>query len=142
MHRYAESFERLRDRADAAPQRPTAFLATLGPLAEHAPRAGFVTTLLATGGIAATEPGPLADAAAITAAYRAAPSPVAVVCGAEKRYAASASEAITALREAGATRVLLAGAKLAGDTQPDGFLGVGIDAVSALTELLDTLGVS
>ncbi|WP_127783884.1 methylmalonyl-CoA mutase small subunit [Rhodococcus sp. X156] len=146
--RYAAAFERLRDRSDAhlaaTGSRPTAFLATLGPIAEHNVRAGFITNLLASGGIAVVNPGPLDSADAVRAAFAAAESPVAVVCGTDKRYGADGSAAVAALREAGAGQVFVAGAKKGfadNEHQPDGFLGVGINAVTALTGLLETLGV-
>ncbi|GAB2912413.1 methylmalonyl-CoA mutase small subunit [Rhodococcus aerolatus] len=143
VHRYAERYEALRDRADAhaaaTGTRPTVLLAPLGPLAEHAARTGFVTTLLAAGGIAAHDPGPDATVEELAATGHLA---VVVVCGSEKRYATEAAGTITALRGAGAGRVLLAGARLDGDTQPDGNLSAGTDAVAALTDLLDHLGVS
>jgi len=146
--RYAEAFERLRDRSDAhlaeTGARPTAFLATLGPIAEHTVRAGFATNLLATGGIAHLNPGPLDSAEAVAAAYTEADSPLAVVCGSDKRYGAAGSAAVQALHEAGAKQVFVAGAPKSfadAEHQPDGFLGVGIDAVAALTGLLETLGV-
>jgi methylmalonyl-CoA mutase len=47
-YRYGAAFEAMRRDAPAAP----AFLATLGPVAEHTARAGFAANLLAAGGIA------------------------------------------------------------------------------------------
>ena len=53
----AEPFERLRDRSEAHLEqtgaRPSVFLATLGPLAEHTARADFARNLFAAGGIEA-----------------------------------------------------------------------------------------
>ena len=48
------------------------------------------------------------------------------------------------MRAAGVRKVLLAGtekavADLDGDRRPDGFLSLGIDAVAALTDILDLL---
>ncbi|MEO9222842.1 MAG: methylmalonyl-CoA mutase small subunit [Mycobacteriaceae bacterium] len=146
--RYAETFEQLRDRSDAhladTGSRPMALLATLGPIAEHNLRAGFIVNLLAAGGIAAIKPGPLEDPSAISAAYTDADTPVAIVCGSDKRYGTAGSEAVKALRDAGAKQVFVAGsARTFGDHehQPDGFLGAGDDAVAALTGLLESLGV-
>ncbi len=67
---------------------------------------------------------------------------VAVLCGTDKRYGESAAAAVAELRAAGIAKVLLAGPEKAvadatGDSRPDGFLTARIDAVSALTELLD-----
>ncbi len=146
--RYAAQFEQLRNRSDAhlatAGTRPTVLLATLGPIAEHNVRAGFITNLLAAGGIVAVNPGPLDSPKAISSAFTAADSPVAIVCGTDKRYATAGSDAVQALRDAGAAGILVAGAKKAfpeHEHQPDGFLGVGVNAVAALTGLLETQGV-
>ena len=146
--RYAAQFEQLRNRSDAhlaaTGARPTVLLATLGPIAEHNACAGFITNLLAAGGIAGITPGPLDSAEAIAKAFTETHTPVAIVCGTDKRYAASGSDAVHALRDAGAEHVFVAGAEKTfadHEHQPDGFLGVGIDAVAALTGLLETLGV-
>lgn len=143
--RHAEPFETLRDRSDAhlaaTGSRPTVLLAPLGSLAEYTPRTTFTTNLLGAGGVGVVDPGPGADLAAAVADTG---SPVAVVCGTDKRYATEAGDTVAALRAAGVTRVLLAGtekavADLEGDRRPDGFLSLGIDAVAALTDILDLL---
>lgn len=145
--RYAAAFEALRDRSDAflaaGGARPTALLAPLGSVAEHNVRTTFASNLLASGGIDAVNPGPLeVGAEAISAAVKASGATVAVLCGTDKRYGESAAAAVAELRAAGITKVLLAGPEKAvadatGDSRPDGFLTARIDAVSALTELLD-----
>lgn len=145
--RYAAAFEALRDRSDAflaaEGSRPTALLAPLGSVAEHNVRTTFASNLLASGGIDAVNPGPLeVGAEAISAAVKASGATVAVLCGTDKRYGESAAAAVAELRAAGITKVLLAGpekavGEAAGDSRPDGFLTARIDAVSALTELLD-----
>jgi methylmalonyl-CoA mutase len=127
--RYAAGFEALRDRSDAylekTGSRPKALLLPLGPLAEHNIRSTFATNLLASGGIeAVTE-----DAGA----------KVAVVCGTDARYAAEASAAVEAARNAGVSYVLLAGPEKAvaeADSKPDGYLTAKIDAVEVLSDLL------
>jgi methylmalonyl-CoA mutase len=131
--RYAAGFEALRDRSDAylekTGSRPKALLLPLGPLAEHNIRSTFATNLLASGGIeAVTE-----DAGA----------KVAVVCGTDARYAAEASAAVEAARNAGVSYVLLAGPEKAvaeADSKPDGYLTAKIDAVEVLSDLLTRLG--
>ena len=70
---------------------------------------------------------------------------VAVLCGTDKRYDADAGPATAALRAAGISTVLLAGPEKAvgdveGEARPDGFLTAKIDAIAALTDLLNTLG--
>jgi len=146
--RYAAPFEALRDRSDAYlaahGARPKVLLAPLGPIAEHNIRSTFATNLLAAGGIEAVNPGTLAlDTIAHTVAESGAT--VAVLCGTDKRYDADAGPAAAALRAAGISTVLLAGPEKAvgdveGEARPDGFLTAKIDAIAALTDLLNTLG--
>ncbi|MEU0488510.1 methylmalonyl-CoA mutase family protein [Nocardiopsis sp. NPDC006139] len=135
LRRYAGDFEELRDRADAAPDRPTAFLATLGPVAAHTARASFAANLLAAGGIAAHQPGPLESADDAARAFAESGLRVAVLCSSEKLYAEHAPSVVAALRDAGAERVLLAGAPR--ELGVDAFLHQGCDAVALLTELVD-----
>lgn len=145
VSRHSAPFETLRDRSDAhlaaTGSRPTVLLAPLGSLAEYTPRTTFAVNLLGAGGVVAVDPGPGADPAS---AARDTGSPVAIVCGTDRRYADEAGDTVAALRAAGVTRVLLAGtekavADLEGDRRPDGYLSLGIDAVAALTDILDLL---
>lgn len=147
--RYAAAYERLRDRSDAhlvdRGARPRVFLATLGPLADHNPRASFVTNLLAAGGVEAVNPGPLGSAAEAASQFRASGASVVVVCGSDKAYAAQGPATVSALRAAGAEQVLGAGTDrpyIDAAEQPDGYLALGTDVVAALTGLLDRLGVA
>ena len=145
-YRYGRDFEDLRDRSDAhleaTGSRPTVFIAGLGPQAETTGRVTFVANLLAAGGIEARNPG-------VTSAEQFADAhdgeSIAVLCGGDKRYATEGAGAVRALREAGVATVYLAGAEKGFPTdavdRPDGYLATGIDAVAALTTLLDQLGV-
>lgn len=143
--RYAAAFEMLRDRSDAVlaetGDRPTVLLAPLGSVAEHNGRTSFAANLLASGGIDAIDPGPDADLAAVARERK---SVVAVVCGADKRYATDGPSTVRALRDAGVSTVLVAGGQKAfaeaSDAEtPDGFLTLTMDAVAQLTSLHDTL---
>jgi methylmalonyl-CoA mutase len=143
VHRYAEDFEALRDRADAEAERPTVFLAALGPVAAHSARVGFAANLFAAGGIASIvgtgEPDELVEAFAKSG------SSVACLCSSDKIYAEHAESEAAALKAAGAKHVWLAG-------QPgerlnryqsagvDGYLFAGCDALSVLRATLDVLG--
>ncbi len=151
--RYAAGFEGLRNRSDArlaaAGTRPRVLLLPLGPLAEHNIRTTFATNLLAAGGIEAVNPGPLqpvgvAAAVADFAGSSATGAPVVVViCGTDARYGAEVSEVLTAARAAGAGQVYLAGpeqAVAAATEKADVYLTAKIDAVEALSTLLDRLG--
>jgi methylmalonyl-CoA mutase len=142
-HRYAEDFEALRDRADAAAERPTVFLAALGPVTAHSARAGFAANLFAAGGIASVvgtgEPDELVEAFAKSG------SSVACLCSSDKIYAEHAESEAAALKAAGAKHVWLAGRpgerlnrfQSAGI---DGYLFAGCDALSVLRTTLDVLG--
>lgn len=136
-HRYAEAFEALRDRSDAHPTRPRVFLATLGPVAAHTARASFAANLFQAGGIEAVNPGAPDD---VVAEFRSSGAKIACLCGSNTSYAEEAAEVATALKEAGATAVLLAGKP--GD-YPDvtGYLYAGCDALEVLTGTLNELGV-
>ncbi|MGW5144058.1 methylmalonyl-CoA mutase family protein [Nocardia beijingensis] len=146
--RYGAAFEQLRDRSDAYlaehGARPKALLVPLGSVAEHNVRVTFVANLLASGGIESINPGPL-TVEGIAAAATEAGAPIAVLCGSDKRYGTEAGAAVEQLRAAGVPTVLLAGAAKAvadlDDAQrPDGFLAARIDAVAALSGLLEKVG--
>jgi methylmalonyl-CoA mutase len=132
--RLAEPFERLRARARAMALPPQAYLATLGPAAEHGARATFVSGLLAAGGIASVT-GEVGD-------YDPKASPLAVICSSDPRYAEEAAGAARALKGKGCKRLYIAGApgELEGALKAagvDGFLTAGSDAVAALDEALE-----
>ncbi|WAC89486.1 methylmalonyl-CoA mutase small subunit [Mycobacterium sp. Aquia_213] len=149
LQRYAAGFEALRDRSDAflarTDSRPKALLLPLGPLAEHNIRTTFAANLLASGGIEAVNPGTL-DADGIAAAVSDAGSPaVAVICGTDKRYGTEVAAIVDAARNAGVSRVYLAGPEKAiADTdpehRPDEYLTAKINAIEALSDLLTRLG--
>jgi methylmalonyl-CoA mutase len=145
--RYASQFEALRDRSDAylarTGSRPQALLLPLGPLAEHNIRTTFASNLLASGGIEAVNPGTV-DADGVAKAVTEAGSPaVAVLCGTDTRYGNEVSAVVGAAHNAGVSHVCLAGPQKAvaeADHQPDEFLTAKINAVEALSRLLDRLG--
>ncbi|MDT4916614.1 MAG: methylmalonyl-CoA mutase [Pseudonocardiales bacterium] len=131
--RYAGDYEELRDRSDAAPERPRVFLATLGPFAAHSARVAFAANLFAAGGIA-TVTGDVTDGPNLI-------TPVVCLCGSDKSYADDeAAVAVLLLRELGAKHIWLAGkADLDG---VDGTLFTGCDALEVLRRTLDVLGVA
>ncbi|MFC5995863.1 methylmalonyl-CoA mutase family protein [Pseudonocardia hispaniensis] len=141
VFRLAEPFEAYRDRSDEilarTGARPTAFLATLGPLAAHTARAGFARNLLQAGGIAAPDAGPTDTPADVVTAFAAAGTPVAVLCSTDALYAERGAATVAALRAAGATTVLLAGrADVPGI---DGYLHAGCDALAAIEDVYGAL---
>jgi len=150
--RPAAPFEALRDRSDAhlaaAGARPRAFLASLGPLAEHTARTAWTTSLLAAGGVAVAGAGDYGSPAEAAAAYGEAGAPaVAVICSSDARSAEEAEAAARGLKEAGARTVLLAGRP--GEREEawraagvDGFVHMGVDVLAALERVLTDLGVA
>jgi methylmalonyl-CoA mutase len=130
--RYADEFEAVRDRSDAAAQRPRVFLATLGPFAAHSARAAFAANLFAAGGIECVT-GPVDE-------FPAADTAVACLCSSDKLYATDAADAVTALRNVGAQQIWLAGT--ADVDGVDGAVFRGCDALDVLRSTLHTLGVA
>lgn len=140
QHRYAEDFEALRDRSDAYRAehggRPRVYLATLGPLAEHTARATFAANLFSAGGLEPINPGPTESTADVLAGFVGSGARIACLCGTDLAYAEQADEVITALRDAGAAAVLLAG-KPSDAYDVTAFVHAGGDALDVLTEMAD-----
>ena len=140
----AAPFEDLRDRAEThletTGKRPSVFLATLGPLAEHTARADFARNFFAAGGIEAkAAPAPPESHAELTAAFQASGCKIAVLCGSDKRYAEEAAEAANALKDAGVAALWLASKHEAEGVDRHVFMGA--DVVHELTVALAELGV-
>lgn len=141
VFRLAEPFEALRERSDRrlaeTGARPRAFLATLGPLAAHATRAGFARNLLAAGGVESVDAGPTDTADQVVEAFAAAGTPVAVLCSTDALYAERGEATVAALRAAGARHVLLAGRADVGGV--DGQLATGCDTLAVLDDVYSVL---
>jgi methylmalonyl-CoA mutase len=135
VRRYGADFEALRDEPAATP----VFLATMGTIAEHTARATFAANLFAAGGIAVEAAGPTATADDVVAAYRArtATTDVACLAGSDASYAAWGADLVAALREAGASWVIVAGRP--GDLGVDDACAMGIDALDFLTRTREKL---
>ena len=127
---YGASFEALRD----DPAQAHVFLATLGPVAAHTARATFATNLFAAGGVAVDVAGATDGVESLLAAY----DGQAVVClaGADAVYAEWGEAAAAALREAGATRVVVAGKPT---DYSDDACAMGVDALAFLTRTREAL---
>jgi methylmalonyl-CoA mutase len=133
--RAAQEFEELRDAADAAPERPSVYLATIGPIAKHTARATFAGNLFQAGGLGT----PSGDGAE---GFAEASTTVACICGTDKDYADSAAALAKELRAAGATHVWLAGKSDLAVDGVDGYVFAGCDALAALRSVHEQLGVS
>lgn len=152
LRRLAEPFEALRDAADrrlsATGERPLVHIAALGDLATHTNRSTWVTNLLAVAGVAASGATGHGSQSPLEAEARFSESgaSVAVICSSDAVYAQRAVGAALALREAGASRVVLAGqpGELRGELESAGvdeFWHQGMDVIEALTRLHADLGV-
>ncbi|MGY1824760.1 methylmalonyl-CoA mutase family protein [Blastococcus sp. SYSU DS0541] len=132
--RAAQEFEALRDAADAAGERPSVYLATLGPIARHTARASFAANLFQAGGLAT----PAGDGATALAD---AGTTVACICGTDKDYAEHAAGLAAELKAAGATQVWLAGKPDLAVDGVDGYVHAGCDALAALRTVHSELGL-
>jgi methylmalonyl-CoA mutase len=139
-HRVAESFEALRDQADAASARPKIFLANLGPVAAFTARATFAKNFFEAGGVEALGNDGFADAAALAAAFKASGAKLAVLCSSDAVYAEQGPEAAKALAAAGA-HLFVAGRPGEQEAQwreagANDFVFVGSDILAQLRDAL------
>jgi methylmalonyl-CoA mutase len=134
--RWSQWHEELRDRADTFAQqtghRPTVTLVPVGAARGSAAACDQARTLLAPAGIATV----LADVASAADSPR-----VECVCCAPDVEPEAVTEAITALRAAGATRVIVAGLP-EGDIAADRAITDGMDVLEFQRGVLDDLGVA
>ena len=149
-HRYAADFEELRDAADAhtarTGERPAVFLATLGPAAVHTARASFAANLFQAGGLATPTSGSSVDPAEIVAAYRASGASLACLASSDRLYAEHAVAVATALTEAGAGPIWLAGSPGERAAQYsaagiDRFVFTGVNALGVLRDVHHQAGI-
>jgi methylmalonyl-CoA mutase len=135
--RYAEGFERLRDRADAADERPTVFLANLGPVAVHTARATFAKNFFEAGGIATIGNDGFESPVEVEGAFGDSGATIACICSSDAVYDERADATAVALRTAGARRVYLAGRRATDGV--DDLIYVGCDALTVLESALDAV---
>ncbi len=110
--RDATPFEALRDRADALAKndaRPRIFLANLGPISAFTARAMFAKNFFEAGGIEALSNDGFESAADLASAFKTSGAAMACLCSSDGLYAERAAAAAQALKDAGATRIYLAG---------------------------------
>ena len=133
VHRYAGEYEALRDDPASTP----VFLASMGTVAAYTARGTFAANLLAAGGIDTVVAGPTEGVDDVLTAYGEAGTPSTVcLVGNDKAYEAWGAELVTALREAGAGYVIVAGkADIGADTNA----AAGLDALAFLRETRERL---
>lgn len=149
-HRHAESFEALRDAADAHKAAtgawPAVFLANLGRVSQHTGRATYAKNFFEAGGIQALGNDGFGDAEACAQAFRASGARIAILCGADAQYQEHAESFAKALKAAGVETLFLAGNP--GEHREtyqaagiDSFISAGCDVLSILRSALSGLGV-
>ncbi len=150
-HRLGEAFEKLRDAGDAflakTGKRKRVFMANLGEIAEHNKRSQWMWNFLAAGGIEGLTSDGYKNAAAAAEAFKASGVQIACICSSDEVYAREAEAAAKALKQAGATRVLLAGRP--GEAEQalraagvDAFVFAGQDAIAVLEDLHKALATA
>ena len=141
VRRYGWAYEELR----GAPAEQPVFLATMGPVAAHTARATFVTNLLAAGGVAVEVAGPTDGVEQVLSMY--AGQPVVCLAGTDTAYAEWGADLVAALREAGASYVVLAGkpgertgiSQGKADDAVDDWAAMGVDALGFLGRIREEL---
>jgi methylmalonyl-CoA mutase len=106
----------------------------MGTVAAHTARATFAANLFAAGGVATDVAGPTSGIDDLLAAYRG----QAVVClaGSDASYAEWGADTVSALRDAGASWVIMAGKPIGG---VDDSCAMGVDALEFLTRTREKL---
>ncbi|PKR59810.1 methylmalonyl-CoA mutase family protein [Thalassospira lohafexi] len=147
-HRLSEPYETLRKRADGYKAKtgtfPQIFLANLGKVAQHTARAMFARNFFEAGGIEAITNTGFADAKSVAKAFTASGAKIAVICGSDPQYGDMAADVASALKNAGASLVYLAGHP--GDARAeyeaagiDDFIYVGTDVPDTCRTAMDHL---
>jgi methylmalonyl-CoA mutase len=135
--RYAQAFEDLRDRVDAAlaaGHRAAVPLLGLGDAQSSAARIGFARGLFQIGGIETATVHEVGDVAG---------APLVCLCGSDTAYAEHTAEAVTALRAAGVGWILLASTPYyeLSAAGVDGYLFTGCNVLDVLESVLKRIGV-
>ncbi len=149
--RLSESFEALRDASDrylaAHGQRPRAFMANLGTVAEHTTRAMWIANALAAGGLEPVQHHGFTDVAQAAELLAASGARLVVISGPDGLYPEWVPGLTAALKAKGARIVALAGRP--GEQESafraagvDLFIYAGADLLASLSSLHTQLGVS
>ncbi len=140
--RYAEGFETLRDRSDAAPEHPRVVLVAIGDVSDYTARTTFAKNFYEAGGIRAET---IAFAQSARAEITA--TGLACICSSDAVYADQAVAVAQTLTEWGIKQVHLAGpgGELKDALAQAGvsvFVSLGVDVIDVLTAALDECGVA
>src|SRR5262249_3431721 len=148
--RLAEPFEALRDASDRVLERtgarPKVFLANLGNVADLTARATYAKNFFEAGGIVAVANDGFASHEEMLSAFNACEASLACLCSSDAVYGTEAATVASALREAGAKHVYMAGRP--GELEPmlraagvDTFIHVGCDLLATLTAAHEVLNL-
>jgi methylmalonyl-CoA mutase len=148
--RFAEPFEALRDASDrlldSTGARPKIFLANLGRLADFTARATYAKSFFEAGGIAAVTNDGFASHEEMLSSFEASGASLACLCSSDAVDASDAAAVASALREAGAKHVYMAGRP--GELEPvlraagvGTFIYVGGDLLATLTAAYEILNL-
>lgn len=151
LRRVSESFEKLRDAADAHATangaRPHIFFATLGLFSDFNERASDAKNFFAAGGIEASAAQPFESADAVADHFAASEAKIACLCSSDEIYQEMALETARALKAKGAQHIYLVGR--AGDRRQDykdagvdTFVHKGCDMLNILKRAHDILDVA
>ena len=138
-YRLSAAYEQLRHAAQKA--KPKVFLANIGEMASFTPRANFAANIYAAGGLHSVSGDGGTDAQAIAEAFKKSNSKIAVICASDHDYEGHAAKVATALKQAGATHIALAG-KPRDIDDIDAYCFAGCAALSFLQEIHKTLGLA
>lgn len=150
-HRFAETFEALRDAADAFKAKtgnwPRLFLANIGPVAQHTGRATFAKNFFEAGGIETLSNEGFADADSCAAAFKSSGAGMAIICSSDAVYEEQVAKVAPALKKAGASYLFVAGnpgEKKQAYTEAgvDDFIFLGCDVLATLRATLSRMGVT
>ncbi|MBT8454001.1 MAG: methylmalonyl-CoA mutase subunit beta [Deltaproteobacteria bacterium] len=144
--RASEIWERQRERSDSQATRPAAFLANLGSIASHTARATWAQNLLAAVGVDAITNDGFDGMDALAAAWKSSAAGLAVICGSDADYDTMLEPAVAALKKAGCDLVIVAGRPGERESEVRAlgaheFIYAGADVLSAMTRVLDAMGV-
>lgn len=147
---FSADFDRLRDLSDMAVllgrERPSIFLANLGPVAKHTARASFAKNFFEAGGIVALPSEGFDDPATMAKAFSDSGAKIAILCGSDGQYAELVASFAPALKDAGCAHLYLAGnpgenAATYKDAGVDSFVAVGTDLITTLEDAFRILEV-
>jgi methylmalonyl-CoA mutase len=151
QRRLASVFEALRDASDAHKERtgafPGIFLANLGRIAQHTARATYAKNFFEVGGIQALPTEGFQDAESCAKAFAESGARIAVICGSDPQYEEMVAGFAPALKNAGCTRLFLAGnpgdkTQQYTDAGVDDFIYMGCNLLETLRATLAHLGVT